>query len=69
MKSFEQLSEDIEVRRQQARQRQKDQAAKFKQTSVDYIASVRKRKDKKVEREKMKKEIKSELKKEGMREA
>ncbi len=69
MKSFEQLSEDIEVRRQQARQRQKDQASKFKQTSVDYIASVRKRKDKKVEREKMKKEIKSELKKEGMREA
>ena len=64
MKSFEQLSEDIEVRRQQARQRQKDQAAKFKQTSVDHTALVRKRKDKKDERARMKKEIKSELKKE-----
>jgi len=65
MKSFEQLSEDIEARRQQARQRQKDQAAKFKQTSVDHTALARKRKDKKDERARMKKEIKSELKKEG----
>jgi hypothetical protein len=64
MKSFEQLSEDIEARRQQARQRQKDQASKFKQTSVDYIALARKRKDKKDERARMKKEIKSELKRE-----
>ena len=64
MKSFSQLSEDIEERRQQALQRQKDLASKFKQTSVDHIASVRKMKDKKDEREKMKKEIKSELKRE-----
>jgi len=64
MKSYNQFFEDIESRRQELHQRQLDQAAKFKQRTKDYAASQQHRREEGQERERLKSEIKRELKNE-----
>jgi len=64
MKSYNQFFEDIESRRQELRQRQLDQATKFKQRAKEYSASQQHRREEGQERERLKSEIKRELKNE-----
>ena len=61
MKSFQQFNEDLEARRQQLAQRQKEHLAAFKKRSADTVNAQRERVAAKKEREQLKKEIKKEL--------
>jgi hypothetical protein len=61
MKTFTQLSEDIEKRRQQLKQRQLSQVASQKQKVSDYQSAQREKQQASAERETLKKEIKREL--------
>jgi len=61
MKTFTQLSEDIEKRRQQLKQRQLKQVASQKQKVADYQSTQRQKQQAAAERESLKKEIKKEL--------
>jgi len=61
MKSFQQFNEDLEARRQQLAQRQKDNADSFKQRSLAAATAHKERIAAKQDREQLKKEIKQEL--------
>ena len=56
------IEEDIETRRRELRQRQKDQMASQRERVAGYHASQQERKSREAEREELKKEIKRELK-------
>lgn len=58
---YEICTEDIETRRRELRQRQKDQVSAQKERVADYHASQRERKEREAEREALKREIKQEL--------
>ena len=45
MKTYQQFSEDIEQRRQELRQRQRDQMQKFKEKSRTYAASQQEKRE------------------------
>ena len=64
MKTYNQFFEDIESRRQELRQRQLNQMAKFKEKSSQYAASNQQKRPEGQAREKLKSEIKQELKNE-----
>lgn len=61
MKTFNQLSEDLEQRRQQLRQRQLQQMQSHKERVASYQSSQQERQSDAREREQLKKEIKKEL--------
>jgi hypothetical protein len=61
MKSFQQFNEDLEARRQQLAQRQKEHLASFKERSAATANAQKERVAKQTEREQLKKEIKQEL--------
>jgi len=61
MKTYTQLCEDIEARRQELRQRQLDAMDKQKQRVADYQQKLRDDREEKLERERLKKEIAQEL--------
>ena len=61
MKSFQQFNEDLEARRQQLAQRQKDNATAFKEKSLATANAQKKRVAASQERDQLKKEIKQEL--------
>jgi len=61
MKTFKQLFEDLEKRRQQLKQRQLNQVAAQKERVTNYQSSQRERQQASTEREALKKEIKREL--------
>jgi hypothetical protein len=61
MKSFQQFNEDLEARRQQLAQRQKEHLAAFKERTFAAANAQRERVAAKKEREQLKKEIKKEL--------
>lgn len=61
MKSFQQFNEDLEARRQQLAQRQRDNAAAFKEKSLAAATAHKEKIAANQEREKLKKEIKQEL--------
>jgi len=61
MKSFQQFNEDLEVRRQQLAQRQKEHLAAFKEKSAASVNAQKERVAANQEREQLKKEIKQEL--------
>jgi hypothetical protein len=61
MKSFQQFNEDLEARRQQLAQRQRDNAAAFKERSLAAASAQKERIAAKQDRERLKSEIKKEL--------
>ena len=61
MKTFCQFNEDLEARRQQLAQRQRDNAAAFRERTADTVNAQRERVAAQKEREQLKKEIKKEL--------
>ena len=61
MKSFQQFNEDLQARRQQLAQRQKEHLAAFKEKSKAVVDRQREKQDSDQERERLKKEIKQEL--------
>jgi hypothetical protein len=61
MKTFQQFNEDLEARRQQLAQRQKDNATAFKERSLASANAHKERVAANQEREQLKKEIKQEL--------
>lgn len=61
MKTFEQLSEDLQKRRQELRQRQLQQMQAQKQKIADYQSAQGEKRRAAAERESLKKEIKREL--------
>jgi len=61
MKSFQQFNEDLEARRQQLAQRQKEHLAAFKEKSAASVNAQKERVAANQEREQLKKEIKQEL--------
>jgi hypothetical protein len=65
MKTFKQLFEDLEKRRQQLKQRQLNQVAAQKERVTNYQSSQRERQQASTEREALKKEIKRELQNEN----
>jgi hypothetical protein len=65
MKTFKQLFEDLEKRRQQLKQRQLNQVAAQKERVTNYQSSQRERQQASTEREALKKEIKKELQNEN----
>ena len=65
MKTFKQLFEDLEKRRQQLKQRQLNQVAAQKERVANYQSSQRERQQASTEREEVKKEIKREIQKEN----
>jgi len=64
VKAIQKIKEDLEQRRQQLRQRQLNQISSHKERVASYQASQRERHNANAEREKLKKEIKRELKNE-----
>jgi len=65
MKTFQQFNEDIEQRRQEARQRSKDQMQKFKEKSKASADAQRQRAAETTDRKRLKDEIKRELRDEN----
>ena len=65
MKTFKQLFEDLEKRRQQLKQRQLNQVAAQKERVANYQSSQRERQQASTEKEALKKEIKREIQKEN----
>ena len=61
MKTFQQFNEDLEARRQQLAQRQREHLAAFKEKSAASVNVQKKRIAANQEREQLKKEIKQEL--------
>ena len=61
MKTFQQFNEDLEARRQQLAQRQRDNVAAFKERSKATVNAQKERVAAQKEREQLKKEIKQEL--------
>ena len=61
MKTFCQFNEDLQARRQQLAQRQRDNAAAFRKRTADTVNAQRERVAAQKEREQLKKEIKKEL--------
>lgn len=61
MKTFTQLSEDLQRRRQELRQRQLNQMAAYKKKVVSHQAAQREKGQAAAERDQLKKEIKREL--------
>jgi hypothetical protein len=61
MKTFCQFNEDLQARRQQLAQRQKDSAIAFKERSKAVVDAQKEKQDSDQEREELKKEIKQEL--------
>ena len=61
MKSFQQFNEDLQARRQQLAQRQRDNTIAFKEKSKAVVDTQREKQDSDQERERLKKEIKQEL--------
>tara|TARA_R110000868_G_scaffold94906_1_gene261364 strand:- start:2750 stop:2953 length:204 start_codon:yes stop_codon:yes gene_type:complete len=63
MKSFQQFNEDLEARRQQLAQRQRDNATSFKERSLANVNAHKEKIAAKHDRENLKKELKQELRK------
>ena len=61
MKSFQQFNEDLQARRQQLAQRQRDNTIAFKERSKAVVDAQKEKEDSDQERERLKKEIKQEL--------
>ena len=61
MKTFCQFNEDLQARRQQLAQRQKEHLAAFKEKSKAVVDTQKEKEDSDQEREELKKEIKKEL--------
>jgi hypothetical protein len=61
MKSFQQFNEDLQARRQQLAQRQRDNTIAFKEKSKAVVDAQKEKEDSDQERERLKKEIKQEL--------
>lgn len=61
MKTFCQFNEDLQARRQQLAQRQKEHLAAFKEKSKAVVDTQKEKEDSDQERERLKKEIKQEL--------
>ena len=61
MKTFCQFNEDLQARRQQLAQRQKEHLAAFKEKSKSVVDTQKEKEDSDQEREELKKEIKQEL--------
>ena len=61
MKTFQQFNEDLEARRQQLAQRQRDNATAFKEKSLATVNAQKKKVAANKDREQLKKEIKREL--------
>ena len=61
MKTFQQFNEDLEARRQQLAQRQKDNATAFKEKSLASANAHKERVAARQDRERLKSEIKQEL--------
>ena len=61
MKTFNQFSEDIETRRKELAQRQRENLERFKEKSAASVAARKGAQQKQQEREALKKEIKREL--------
>ena len=61
MKTFCQFNEDLQARRQQLAQRQKEHLAAFKEKSKAVVDTQKEKEDSDQEREELKKEIKQEL--------
>ena len=64
MKFYNQFSEDIKSRTQELRQRQLDQMARMKERQQSYAVSQQQKREAGQEREKLKSEIKRELRNE-----
>ena len=60
-REFYQICEDIETRRSELKQRQKDQMSAQRERVAGYHSAQQERKQKEAEREKLKKEIEREL--------
>jgi hypothetical protein len=61
MKSFQQFNEDLEARRQQLAQRQRDNATAFKERTLASANAHKERVAARQDRERLKSEIKKEL--------
>ena len=61
MKTFCQFNEDLQARRKQLAQRQRDNAAAFRERTANTVNAQRERVAAQKEREQLKKEIKKEL--------
>jgi hypothetical protein len=61
MKTFCQFNEDLQARRQQLAQRQRDNTIAFKEKSKAVVDAQKEKQDSDQERERLKKEIKQEL--------
>lgn len=61
MKTFNQFSEDIETRRRELAQRQRENLQRFKEKSAASVAARKEAQHKQQERESLKREIKREL--------